>query len=39
MENFLGVERTRINLSEIWKHTRPDGMDESLAKAFHHAFD
>ena len=39
MEKFLGVERTRINLSEIWKHARSDGMDESLVKAFHHAFD
>lgn len=39
VENFLGVNRTNINLADTWKRTRPKGTDESISKYFHHAFD
>ncbi|KAF4119671.1 aspartyl-tRNA(Asn)/glutamyl-tRNA(Gln) amidotransferase subunit A [Geosmithia morbida] len=39
LEDFLQVKRTRVNLQESWKETRPKGMDESLASAFHYVFD
>ncbi|KAI0435580.1 putative glutamyl-tRNA amidotransferase subunit A [Xylaria telfairii] len=39
VEDFLGVKRTRINLADTWRETRPNGTHESISKYFHHAFD
>lgn len=39
LEDFLKVKRTEISLAEKWRAARPEGMDVSLAKAFHNVFD
>ncbi|KAI0111137.1 putative glutamyl-tRNA amidotransferase subunit A [Nemania sp. FL0031] len=39
IENFLGVKRTEISIADMWKETRPEGADESIAKYFHYVFD
>ncbi|KAF2642198.1 hypothetical protein P280DRAFT_396785 [Massarina eburnea CBS 473.64] len=39
MERYLGVERTSINLGELWKKTNPVGTDECLEDYLEHVFE
>ncbi|CZR60710.1 uncharacterized protein PAC_10606 [Phialocephala subalpina] len=39
LESHLGVERTRVNLEEVWQKTNPVQTDLSLSEYFEHVFE